>query len=110
MPDAYKTFAVTLEYDKTKINDPIYLDELTKEAAEAWRKAQFSQEGENRGFDVTEMQEYANYLASIADNKDKLTGSSDKLADSLKDDSDAALLVARSVMSMNRGVETLNKN
>ena len=67
-------------------------------------------EGENRGFDTAEMQEYADYLASIADDADKLTGKNDILADSLTEDSDAALLVARSVMSLNKGVEALSSN
>ena len=110
MPDAYKTFAITLEYDKTKINDEAYLRQLTGEAAESWRKAQFAQEGENRGFDAQEMQDYADYLAEIADDTDKLTGANDILADSLKEDSDAALLVARSIMSLNKGVEKLSDN
>lgn len=49
------------------------------------------------------MQEYADYLADIAKKNDQL-------ADSLQDDSDAALLLARSTMSLNKGVESLNKN
>jgi hypothetical protein len=110
IPDQYKTFAITLVYDKTRINDPAYLTELTKEAAEAWRKAQFEQEGQDRGFDVDELDKYGEYLASIAGQTDKLTGNTDILADSLEEESDAAILVARSIMSMNKGVETLSKN
>ena len=115
LSSGYKRFANSLNYELTDLltGDGSWqtnLNNQLSEQVEAWRKSVFATEGENRGLDLQEMQDYADYLASIAGDTDALTEANDELADSLVEDSDAALLVARSVMSMNKGIATLSKN
>ena len=56
----------------------------------------------NFGLDKEAFKGYGEYIAEIADE-------SDELADSLERDGDAAGIVTKSVMRMNRGVESLSK-
>lgn len=106
--DAYRNqFGATLDYTGAVTDtgqfDTQYLDNQLSERIEDWRKEQFLGEAESRDLDLDVLQDYADHLSDIADK-------SDILADNLTEDSDAALLVARSVMSMNKGVEKLQDN
>ena len=56
-----------------------------------------------QGIDTEALKEYSKYLQDIADD-------SDKLADSLEKNDEAAQIVAKSIIKMNRGLETLSKN
>lgn len=55
------------------------------------------------GLDSKKLKEFSKYLQKAATN-------ADELEDSLKDDDVAAKIVAKSIMKMNNGVETLSKN
>jgi len=58
---------------------------------------------ENFGLDTKELSSYSKYLTEIA-TKNK------QLADSLEEDGESAVVVAKSVMRLNNGVKTLNTN
>ena len=55
------------------------------------------------GLDVEQLENYTDYIQEIAK-------SSNELADSLEEDGDAADIVAKSIMKMNKGVEELSSN
>lgn len=65
--------------------------------------AKYSSSIEESGLETEELKEYATYISDIADE-------TDDLSDSLTEDADAAVLVAKSIMRMNNGVEALNEN
>ena len=109
VPEAYKRFALQMDIDAENL-DPESLNASLMEAVETWRKGQYLQEAENRGLDLAELQDYADYLADIADEDNELADANERLSDDLKENSDAAALVARSIMSMNQGVEKLKDN
>lgn len=64
---------------------------------------QLYEEQNTAGLDPDEIREYAKYTQNAAE-------ASDMLADSLKEDDDAAKDVAASIMRMNKGVESLSSN
>lgn len=55
------------------------------------------------GLDTEELSNYSAYLQETADN-------AEELADTLEKDSDAAKVVAKSIMKMNKGIEELSSN
>lgn len=57
----------------------------------------------NMGLDAQDLKDYSKYLIDVADE-------TDGLADSLEDQDEAAVAVAKSIMRMNNGIETLNDN
>ena len=63
----------------------------------------YSSEIEEEGLKVEDYKDYTKHIMEMADE-------SDILADSLKDDADAAAIVAKSTMRMNKGVGTLSEN
>lgn len=65
--------------------------------------ASMKQEIENFDLDSTELKDYTKHLMEMADE-------SKELADSLEEDAEAAAIVAKSVLRMNRGVDSLKKN
>ena len=65
--------------------------------------AKYSSSIEESGLEKEELKEYATYISDIADE-------TDDLSDSLTEDADSAVLVAKSIMRMNNGIEALNEN
>ena len=65
--------------------------------------AKYSSSIEESGLETEELKEYATYISDIADE-------TDDLSDSLTEDADSAVLVAKSIMRMNNGIEALNEN
>lgn len=55
------------------------------------------------GIDEKELSDYTNYLQEIA-------GETDELADGLEQDSEAAEVMAKSILKMNKGIEELSSN
>ncbi len=64
---------------------------------------QMDQKKDLEGLDSTQLKEYADYLQEIAD-------TSAELSDNLDNQDEAAQIVAKSIIKMNKGIETLNKN
>lgn len=81
-------------------------NELANYSEEAYKQNEINkinQDAESEGLDVEELNDYANTIQDTADN-------SELLDDSLSENAVAAQQVAKQIMKLNRGVETLSDN
>ena len=62
------------------------------------------------GLDSKEVEGYAQYLAEVSGEVENLHDKQDDLADSMQDNAEANVIVAKSVMRMNNGIEKLSKS
>ena len=97
----YKQMAASAQ-STTELEEMLKNKEISeKEYYENYKRLDREQDLE--GLDATELQNYRKYLQETAE-------SSDDLSNSLKEDSEAAEIVAKSVMKMNKGIELLSSN
>ena len=62
------------------------------------------------GLDSKEVEGYAQYLAEVSGEVENLHDKQDDLADSMQDNAEANVIVAKSIMRMNNGIEKLSKS